>query len=151
MGCRQAEQAQDPVADEGSDRTASFGDLLSDEAVDGSGDGYTWYADSSSDPAGCANTDPAAPLAGNWAAADSDCAGSGVAMDVLRGFVLLGILVMNIQSFAMPVSADVNPTAYGDLTGANLTRAVFDQVTITVVRETLRQPLRQTQPHIHLA
>ena len=42
-----------------------------------------------------------------------------VAMDVLRGFVLLGILVMNIQSFAMPISAYVNPTAYGDLTGAN--------------------------------
>ena len=43
-----------------------------------------------------------------------------VAMDVLRGFVLLGILVMNIQSFAMPLAAYVNPTAYGDLTGANL-------------------------------
>ena len=42
-------------------------------------------------------------------------------MDVLRGFVLLGILVMNIQSFAMPIAAYVNPTAYGDLTGANLT------------------------------
>lgn len=43
-----------------------------------------------------------------------------VAMDALRGFVLLGILVMNIQSFAMPAAAYVNPTAYGDLTGANL-------------------------------
>lgn len=43
-----------------------------------------------------------------------------VSMDALRGFVLLGILVMNIQSFAMPVAAYVNPTAYGDLTGANL-------------------------------
>lgn len=41
-------------------------------------------------------------------------------MDVLRGFVLLGILVMNIQSFAMPLAAYVNPTAYGDLSGANL-------------------------------
>ena len=55
-----------------------------------------------------------------------------VAMDVLRGFVLLGILVMNIQSFAMPIAAYVNPTAYGDLTGANLwvwivSHVFFDQ------------------------
>ncbi len=42
-----------------------------------------------------------------------------VAIDVLRGFALLGILAMNIQSFSMIGSAYVNPTAYGDLTGAN--------------------------------
>ncbi len=40
-------------------------------------------------------------------------------IDVLRGFAVLGILVMNIQSFAMPFSAYFNPTAYGDLSGAN--------------------------------
>lgn len=43
-----------------------------------------------------------------------------VSFDVLRGFALLGILIMNIQSFAMPGAAYINPTAYGDLTGANL-------------------------------
>jgi uncharacterized protein len=40
-------------------------------------------------------------------------------LDVLRGFALLGILLINIQAFAMPVAAYMNPTAYGDLTGAN--------------------------------
>src|SRR5688572_28004212 len=40
-------------------------------------------------------------------------------MDVLRGFALLGILLMNIQSFSMITAAYLNPTAYGDLTGVN--------------------------------
>ena len=40
-------------------------------------------------------------------------------LDVLRGFAVLGILVMNIQSFSMIGAAYINPTAYGDLTGAN--------------------------------
>jgi len=41
-------------------------------------------------------------------------------LDVLRGFALLGILVMNVQSFSMPAVAYMNPTGYGDLSGANL-------------------------------
>ena len=54
------------------------------------------------------------------------------AIDVLRGFALLGILVMNVQSFAMPQAAYFNPTAWGDLEGANLWvwlagRMFFDQ------------------------
>jgi len=41
-------------------------------------------------------------------------------LDVLRGFAVLGILVMNVQSFSMPDPAYFNPTAWGDLTGVNL-------------------------------
>jgi uncharacterized protein len=43
-----------------------------------------------------------------------------VSIDVLRGVALLGILVMNIQDYSMIGAAYFNPTAYGDLTGANL-------------------------------
>jgi len=42
-----------------------------------------------------------------------------ISLDVLRGFALLGILIMNIQHFSMPGSAYINPDAYGDLTGIN--------------------------------
>ena len=41
-------------------------------------------------------------------------------LDVLRGFALLGILVMNIQAFAMPFCAYVNPTSFGEQEGINL-------------------------------
>jgi uncharacterized protein len=42
-----------------------------------------------------------------------------VSLDVLRGFALLGILTMNMGSFAMPSAAYFDPTAYGDLSGLN--------------------------------
>ncbi len=42
-----------------------------------------------------------------------------LSLDVLRGFAILGILIMNIQSFSMIGGAYLNPTAYGDLTGVN--------------------------------
>jgi len=42
-----------------------------------------------------------------------------VSIDVLRGFAVLGILIMNIQAFAMIDAAYFNPTAFGDLTGLN--------------------------------
>jgi len=40
-------------------------------------------------------------------------------LDALRGLAVLGILVMNIQSFSMIGAAYFNPTAYGDLEGLN--------------------------------
>jgi len=42
-----------------------------------------------------------------------------LSLDVLRGFAVLGILIMNIQSFSMIQAAYINPTAYGDLSGWN--------------------------------
>ena len=41
-------------------------------------------------------------------------------LDVLRGFALFGILLMNIQFFAMPEAAYSIPAVFGDLTGTNL-------------------------------
>ncbi|WP_147305570.1 hypothetical protein [Alkalilimnicola ehrlichii] len=40
-------------------------------------------------------------------------------LDVLRGFAILGILIMNIQSFALVTAAYVNPAAYTDFSGSN--------------------------------
>ncbi len=40
-------------------------------------------------------------------------------LDILRGFAILGILIMNIQSFSMIEAAYLNPTVYGDFTGIN--------------------------------
>ncbi len=40
-------------------------------------------------------------------------------LDAMRGFALLGILIMNIQSFSMIYAAYFNPTAYGDLSGVH--------------------------------
>lgn len=40
-------------------------------------------------------------------------------LDVIRGIAILGILLMNIQSFSMIGQAYLNPMAYGDMTGLN--------------------------------
>ena len=60
-----------------------------------------------------------------------------LALDFLRGFALLGILLINIQSFSMPGAAYLNPSAYGDLSGANkwvwiLSHVLGDQKFMTI-------------------
>ncbi len=50
------------------------------------------------------------------------------ALDALRGFAILGILVMNVQSFAMIYAAYQNPSAFGDLTGLNKWVWIFGHV-----------------------
>lgn len=49
-------------------------------------------------------------------------------LDILRGFAVLGILLMNIQSFSMIEAAYINPAAYGDLTGINKWTWIFSHV-----------------------
>ena len=63
---------------------------------------------------------PAAHSAHASTATAVAAAGRIDALDVLRGFAVLGILVVNVQAFAMPGAAYFNPTAYGDLEGTNL-------------------------------
>lgn len=41
------------------------------------------------------------------------------ALDTVRGFALLGILLMNICSFGMPSAAESNPTVWGGATGVD--------------------------------
>jgi uncharacterized protein len=49
-------------------------------------------------------------------------------IDTLRGFALLGILIMNIQNFSMIGAAYLNPTAYGDLNGLNRLVWMFSHI-----------------------
>ncbi|MCK5168310.1 MAG: DUF418 domain-containing protein [Bacteroidales bacterium] len=42
-----------------------------------------------------------------------------ISLDILRGFAILGILIMNIQSMSMINAAYLNPTAFGNLIGVN--------------------------------
>jgi uncharacterized protein len=57
-------------------------------------------------------------------------------VDTLRGFALLGILVMNIYAFAMPFAAYFNPLLHGGSTGLDyatwfFTHMLFDQKFVT--------------------
>ena len=49
-------------------------------------------------------------------------------LDVLRGFAIMGILFMNIQSFSMPGAAYLNPSAYGSLEGINGWAFIFSDL-----------------------
>ena len=58
-------------------------------------------------------------------------------LDLLRGFALLGILIMNIQFFSMVGAAYFNPMAFGDLSSSNgwvyiLSHALSDQKFMTL-------------------
>lgn len=60
-----------------------------------------------------------------------------VGLDALRGFALLGILVINIQLFGQPLVASVDPTQYGDFTGMNyvawlVSHVFFEQKFVTL-------------------
>lgn len=58
---------------------------------------------------------------GNFAnPAPVDAAERVEALDTVRGFALLGILLMNICSFGMPSAAESNPTVWGGATGVDL-------------------------------
>ena len=55
-----------------------------------------------------------------------------VALDTLRGVAVMGILVMNIYAFAMPLAAYSNPLLMGGADALNMgtcffTHLVFDQ------------------------
>ncbi|WP_394348449.1 DUF418 domain-containing protein [Natronococcus sp.] len=60
-----------------------------------------------------------------------------VALDALRGFALLGILVINIWLFGMPAVASINPVLYGNFTGADylawlVSHVFFEQKFVTL-------------------
>ena len=60
-----------------------------------------------------------------------------LSLDIIRGVAVLGILIMNIQSFSMISAAYLNPTAYGDLTGGNkviwiISHALADQKFLSI-------------------
>ncbi len=50
-----------------------------------------------------------------------------LSIDALRGFSLLGILLLNIAAFGLPFAAYGNPTVYGGGTGIDLTTWVIAQ------------------------
>ena len=49
-------------------------------------------------------------------------------LDILRGIAVLGILIINMQSFAMINAAYINPAAYGDLSGVNKNVWMFSHI-----------------------
>lgn len=53
-----------------------------------------------------------------------------VSLDLVRGVAVMGILLMNIQSFAMPEAAYLNPAAYGGARGGDLTVWVAELILV---------------------
>ncbi len=51
-----------------------------------------------------------------------------LSLDVLRGFALLGILIMNMISFSMPGANYLNPMAEGPLSGPDEWSFIFSQL-----------------------
>ena len=51
-----------------------------------------------------------------------------IALDVLRGFAIFGITLMNVQSFSMVGEAYLNPNAFVDLNGLNLVTWVSSHI-----------------------
>ncbi len=69
-----------------------------------------------------------------------------LSLDLLRGFSFLGILLVDVQLFAMPKAASLNPLAYGDFTGMNrwiwmVTHIVADQKFLNLIAATGRMSL----------
>ncbi len=60
-----------------------------------------------------------------------------LSLDVLRGFALLGILVINIWLFGLPTVSSLDPTLYGDFSGGNyvawfISHVFFEQKFVTL-------------------
>lgn len=51
-----------------------------------------------------------------------------ISLDILRGFALLGILIMNVISYSMVSAHYLNPLAEGPLVGADKWAFVFSQL-----------------------
>ena len=49
-------------------------------------------------------------------------------IDVIRGFSLLGILLMNVQGFSMPALTYINPTIFSEFSGINYAVWLFEHV-----------------------
>ncbi|RUO25434.1 hypothetical protein CWE09_01475 [Aliidiomarina minuta] len=51
-----------------------------------------------------------------------------LSLDLLRGVAVLGIFLLNITSMGLPITAYINPTAYGDFSGIHLATWVLTHV-----------------------